>query len=292
MDTRLDWHTGMELTPATFIESDTIEYQYKLLLRKIIASKMYGLIPDLKKEIDWLVNNDNIIIINSLKFNALTHSGEIVSVDLQQIEFAISSQQSDSLYVAIELTPETERFVQNGIEKIRQKYVLTTKTINELNERKATNVIPFGKIIFKHERYLKDEQYIPPIITIESSPDLREMIDMINSNIGDIRAHNSFSCQGNDLTIAILKDRLTSINANNTPSDYVDVCRDFVTLLSLYVFKEKILAPRFDPNDIMIWFNWFKNLTNDALSRLDSMVVNEPVPQKEEPVEDVFTPII
>lgn len=291
MDTRLDWHTGMELTPAAFIESDTLEYRYKLLLRKIIASKIYGLIPDLKKEIDWFVDNDNIVI-NSLKFNALTRSGEIMNVDFQQTELAITSQQSDTLYIVTELMPDTECYSQNGIGKVRQKCILTTKTLNELKERKAFNVIPFGKVRSKHERYIKDDQYIAPIITIESSPDLRELIDEINDNIAAIISHANFSSPGNELAIAMLRDSILDFNASNAPSDYFEVCRGFITLLSLYVFKDKVTSPTFEQNDIMIWFNWFRNLTCEALSVLNAMVVEELTPQKEEPVEDVFTPII
>lgn len=292
MDTRFDWHTGMEITPDTFIEYDNMEYQYRVLLRKIIASKTYGLIPDMKKELDWFVENDNIIV-NTLRFNALTHSGEIISVNMQQTELPIPFHQaSDSFYIVVEMTQETEEFVHNGVGKIRQKCIVTTKTIDELKGRKSSNVIPFGKIRLKHEQYIKDEQYIPPIITIESSPDLRELIDTINNNICDIISHENFSCQGNDFTVAILKDRIMSINANNTPAEYVDICRSFATLLALYVFKDKVVIPKFEPNDIIIWFKWFSGLTYEALALLNSIVKEEPVPQEEEPIEDVYTPII
>lgn len=292
MDTRLDWHTGMELTPDTFIESDKMEYQYKVLLRKIIASKTYGLIPDMKKELDWYVGHDNIII-NSLKFNALAHSGEIISVDIQQTELSLpSNHNTEPIYVAVELTKEDEVFIQNGVEKIRQKCILVTKNINELNERQSSNIIPFGKINTDHERYNKDEQYVPPIITIESSPDLRELIDTINNNICAIIYHDNFVCQGNDLTISILREHVISINANETPSRYVDVCHDFVMLLALYIFKDKVVIPKFEPNDIMIWFNWFNDLTINALSLLNSLIVEEVNPQHEEHIEDEFTPII
>lgn len=294
MDTRLDWHTGMELTPDTFIESDSIEYQYKVLLRKIVASKTYGLIPDIKKEMDWHVENDTIIV-DSLKFNALARSGEIICVDFRQIEVTLPQiHTTEELYITVELTHETEKVIQNNVEKLRQKIVLAIKTLNELNERKSFNVIPFGKISSQFERYTKDEQYIPPIITIESSPDLRELIDIINKNISDIISHQNFSSEGNDLTIDILHDCIMHFNANNTPESYAELCRGFIMLISHYVLKEKVITPSFEANDIMIWFNWFKQLTDNSLNTLDSIVVEEPVvEEKEEPeIIDEFIPIL
>ena len=296
MDTRLDWHTGMELTPATFIESDNMEYQYKVLLRKIMASNAYGLIPDMKKEIDWFVDNDTIMI-NSLKFNALTRSGEILSVDMQQTHLTIPSYQTpDEFYVTVELTTDTEKIIHNEVEKVRQKTVLSLKSLSELNERKSYGAVPFGKIRLKFEQYIKDEQYVPPIITIESSPDLRELIDQINFNITNVLAHKNFLRNGNgdDLTIAVLYEKLRCFNANNTPESYADKCSSFIIVMSMSVFKERIQMIPFEPNDIMKWFNWFIRLTDNCLQKLDSMTIEEPVveEEKKEDVVDEFIPIL
>lgn len=286
MDTRLDWHNGMELTPETFIESDNIEYQYMMLLRKIVASKVYGLIPNVKTVIDWYIEND-MIIINSLKFHSLTRSGNILSVDLQDEKLSIPSNHlANDYYITVELSEESEKFTQNGIYMIKQGIVCGVKTINDIKEPKSSNAIPFGKIKPNQENYVKDDHYVPPIISINSSLDLRGLIDKININIGDIVSHQYFSSQGNDLIVTIIQDKIKNYNTNSSPESFMRMSHGFIIVLANYVFKEKIQEPQFDTNDIMIWFSWFLKLTDEALHILESTIVEEPVTATEEPETD------
>ena len=79
-DIRINWNVGMELTPETFIHLDNQWAEYRLLLRKVQASRQFGLIPDTEFNVSVSVDGDTLSL-SKVACQALLPKGEMVSLN-------------------------------------------------------------------------------------------------------------------------------------------------------------------------------------------------------------------
>lgn len=296
MNTRLNWHVGMELTPDTFIVSDNLKLEREVIIRKILASKMFGLIPDVKFELKCEAL-DGMLMVDAVRFNALLPSGDIIQIDDMKHNRRYEMKKRQCEYFSIEMLQEKETYTINGIERLRNKYNLCFKSLPELE---FPNVLPLLKVSCQSVCRL-DTDYVPPVMSMRSSIVLLEYVELISKNIKKIISHKNFTEQCQNLLVNMLTDNVIEFPVDGTPSDYAAECRKFVKVISACILKKKIEIPVFNINDMMQWFKWFESLCAESVKTLDSIVeeVEEPKPAPKsepqpKPVEfvDIFIPKI
>lgn len=289
-DIRIDWQSGMEITPQTFIDMENNISENRLLIRKIIAATNFGVIPRTK----FLVNHEIVngtLILKQVDCDLLMPSGQVAVIEtIVNVSLNIPPKDVNELYLTIEVGDNVVPFVKDGIQHLANEYKFDIKTLSEIR-----NAVPLLKLLLVNGMWTIYEPYIMPVMTARSSVALLEKLDELKQETQKIINHDHAELLEDRVLVMILLDQLNSFSVDESSRELVLLCKRIATALSYSVFKHKAELPAPNIMDIEPYLNAFKVFMNDisvAMNDLKPTVV-EVVKEKEpEPVEDVFCPII
>lgn len=91
---KIDWQTGMEITPQVLNDADNFHIEQRNLIRRLQVMPYYGLLPDSNCNAD--INFDGTtVIIRNLVIHAITPQGELINKE--NAEEDVSGYIKDSL---------------------------------------------------------------------------------------------------------------------------------------------------------------------------------------------------
>ena len=201
---RINWQTGMEVTPEVLIDSDNFQIEQQNIIGRLRAMPYYGLLPESDFNADIRMNGNHLSITN-LVIQAITSQGEIIDINGQNEEYKIDlSQYNDStLYVALNYNdtafPEKDTFCV---------------TADPAEETSAV-------VIAKISDNIVDTNYIPPCVSINSHSRLLENFEDIKQKIEYIMTQ----VEGQDryksifLHLLLLELELKNYSAFETPAN-------------------------------------------------------------------------
>lgn len=163
---RINWHTGMEITPQVFIDADNFQIEQQNITRRLQVMPCYGLLPNSVFNADISIQGDTLSIKN-LVVHAVTPQGEIIDIneqgkDAQKIDL---SQYSGSFYITV-----SSNFPENSI-CVKPDY------------NAETSGMQIAKISNNNDNC---SDYIPPCISINSHKNLLEVFEKIRQKTESI----------------------------------------------------------------------------------------------------------
>ncbi len=291
-DIRIDWQSGMEITPKTFIDMENNISENRLLLRKMIAATNFGVIPRTKFSINHELVNGTLML-KHMDCDLLMPSGQVVVIEMNgNVALNIPSKDVKELYLTVEVGEKVVPFVKDGIQHLANEYKFDIKALAEIR-----GAMPLLKLVQNNGNWTVYEPYVVPVMSARSSVALLEKLDELKQEVQKVANHEHADCLEDRVLLMMLIDQLASFSIDESLRDLALLCKRIATGLSYSVFKQKAELPAPNIMDIETYLNAFKAFLGDISVAMNDLkpltvMVKEPEPEPEPPVEDVFCPII
>lgn len=285
-DIRIDWHAGMEITPQTFIDLENDLAEHRMLLRKILAAQVFGIIPQSKFDIDYDVAGFNLTI-RKFECTVMLPSGQVIT-DCSEEERTVSfpDQGDATFYLTVETGERVVAFERGGIEHVANEYCFSFKPLAAIRD-----AMPLLKFHRDNGACMACKDFVPPVVSVRSSIALMEQLDSIRQNIQKILDHSSFSMIENQMIPLLAADKVLRFQASDSPRQLAECCYQLAMTLSYPIFERKPELPEFNAFDASIFFSSFNAFLASTLTAMDDLQPKQPEPEPE-PVEEIFCPSI
>lgn len=291
-DIRIDWQSGMEITPQTFIDMENNISENRLLVRKMIAATNFGVIPRTKFLIVQEIVN-NTLMIKQLNCDILLPSGQVVVMeDNTPMQLDIPQKEEQVLYLTIELGDNIKSFKKEDIPHVANEIKLEFRPLSEIR-----NAMPLLKLMQVNGVWSVFDPYILPVMSVRSSVTLLEKLEELKQETQKIINHEHAMVLEDRVLIMLLLEQLASFPVDDSSRELVVLCKRIASALGYSVYKQRPDLPSPNLMDIAPYLNAFKFFLSDVATAMNDLKatvveVKEPEPEPEPPVEDVFCPII
>lgn len=291
-DIRIDWQSGMEITPQTFIELENNIAEYRMMVRKMIAAKNFGIIPRTKFSVVPEIFNDTLLL-KQVDCDVMLPSGHMLVIESNtNISVNIPIKEARELYLTVEMGDRVNNFNRAGLPIAANEVKFDIKTLPEIR-----NAIPLLKLKLINENWTIHETYIMPVMSARSSVALLEKLDELKQETQKIVTHENVELLDDRVLVMILLEQLNTFMVDDSLRDLIVLCMKITNALSYAVFKHKTELPPPIIMDVEPFLNAFKAFMGDIAIAMNDLkpVVVEVVKEKEpepEPVAEEWMPMI
>ncbi len=291
-DIRIDWQSGMEVTPQTFIDMENNIAENRMLIRKIIAATNFGIIPRTKFSITHELFNGTMLL-KQVDCDVLMPSGQVAVVESNDnLTLNVPPKDVKELFLTIEVGENIASFVKDGIPHVSNEYKFDLKPLAEIR-----NAVPLLKLVQTNDNWGVYASYIMPVMAARSSVALLEKLDRMKQETQKIMDHEHADCLEDRVLVLLLLEQLNSFSVDESSRDLVILCKRIATALGYSVYRHRPEMPAPNIMDIEPYLNAFIQFLSDvavAMNDLKPFVVKAEPEEiaPEPPVEDVFCPII
>jgi hypothetical protein len=294
---KLFWRSGQEITPDTFIHADNYICSQHNLIRKLIAGKYYGLIPN---EVDDALSftvkatlNNNVLYMEQLVCCGTTEAGYMVQFghdvlsSLSKKQLSIPNSNANAFYVVLRVNPFEQVLIEpvdnDEAPEAHSAYELAIREINQI----ATDELAILKIDNTHSPVI-DPNYIPPCMSINSCSKLLEVFASAKTLFFEIRSiieRKQYQFGKLMYPLTLLHHELNEFSQEDPPIVLVRLIKKIMITCQFFIPDvQKIVRPdslgEYCHNDVAIIF---KSLLS-CLHEIKLMVGKE--------MEEDFTPKI
>jgi len=239
---RINWQTGMEITPQILTDADNFHIEQQNLIRRLQVMPCYGLLPESNFSANFSIEGDRLIVKN-LVIQAVTPQGELIEIDEQGKEYAIQN--------------------------IYQSYIVLPNFQTVENPLDNTFCMPIAKI---KDNYL-DYNYIPPCVSINSHQKLvdiyTEICEIISRIIEQIKEQERY--KPIFLPLSLLALELKNYSKFESPAELFLLVKKFAMLFD-EALTENLLNETYCHTDIYIIFS----IALNCLRELEAKTMEEP----------------
>ncbi len=282
-DIRIDWQSGMEITPQTFIELENNTAEYRMMVRKMIAAKNFGIIPRTKFSITPEVFNDTLLL-KQIDCDVLLPSGQVAVLEMASanISLNIPSKEVPELYLTVEIGEKINNFNRGGIPITASEVKLDIKALAEIR-----NAVPLLKLVQNNNNWTVYESFIMPVMTVRSSVKLLEKLDVLKQSARKVMEHHNINIMDGRVMAEVLIDQLMNFSVDDSSRDLVLLCKRISSTLSYALFKHKAEMPAPNLMNIEPYLDAFVTFLENAIVALNDLkpMVVEPV-KEPEPVDE------
>ena len=180
-DIRIDWQSGMEITPQTFIDMENNISENRLLVRKMIAAKSFGIIPRTKFSISHELLG-GVLTLKQITCNVLLPAGQVAVVETKApITLTIPDKETNELYLTLEVGDHLVTFQRDGVPHVVNEYKFDFKALQDVKTQQ-----PLLKLVQANENWSVYENYVPPVMTVRTSVPLLENLDALKQSADKI----------------------------------------------------------------------------------------------------------
>jgi len=291
-DIRIDWQSGMEITPQTFIEMENNISENRLLVRKMLAAKSFGVIPRTKFSISHEIVNGTLVL-KQVTCDVLLPTGQVVVIETNvPISITIPDRQVSELFLTLEVGDHLMQFDRDSVPHVMNEYKFSIKELNEIR-----TVEPLLKLVFSNGAWTVYDKYILPVMSARSSVTLLEKLEELKKATEKISDHDHAPLLEGRVLVMVLLEQLNSFSVDDSLRELLVLCKRIATALSYSVMQHKVEMPAPNIMDAEPYLNAFLSFLDDIAVAMNDLqpkevVVKEPEPEPEPPVEDEWMPMI
>lgn len=294
MSRKIMWKRGMEITPATFEAADNFWESSDIGLRRLIALRSYGIVPDVPANVNLVLSEETVTVyIHSLE--GITRSGRLFQIEEDKNTIYQPKDKGMECYLTLHIDDVLEQKV-NGLTYCMPHYAYHFCTLAEID----ADCLPFAKLVRTSEAWKIQEMYIPPCVTVGSDSRLAGIVSESRENIEALDQSLKKHISGSDAAILrLLCMESENFRMTEPPYEYYLLLNKIATLLStisisvhgLPHYPENI---RFEENDMLKSINPLIQYIRDYNQAVSSNVpVEEEKPVKpEEPAVEIWDAVL
>ena len=286
----------MEITPQTFIDMENNISENRLLVRKMIAAKSFGIIPRTKFSISHELLG-GVLTLKQITCDVLLPAGQVAVVETKApITLTIPDKDTDVLYLTLEVGDHLVTFQKDGVPHVVNEYKFDFKALQDVKTQQ-----PLLKLVLANEVWTVYENYVPPVMTVRASLPLLEKLDALKQSAEVIVNHEHADLMEDPVLVMLLIDQLMSFSVDDSSRALVLLCKRIATALSYAVMKHKVELPAPNIMDVEPYLNAFQQFLADIALAMNDLqpkvveVVKEPEPEPEpesEPEPEEWLPMI
>ena len=279
-DTRINWNMGMELLPETFIHLENQLAEYRMMLRKVQASRQFGLIPDMPFNASVTVDGGTLTL-NSVECHALLQHGDIVDIKRDvSFKFTIPNR-SCNLYLAVWTADKEMEYEIDDVPFIRHGSQFGFFALGEL-----VGKMPIAKLLKNEEGWKVHDEYVVPLVTMETSRVVVEKVKALLHLAKQAGSCEQFAALPNHEIMGMLVDEMACVDTMQGPKEFAVLCRRFARLLAVSIMPEPVRFVDYNPYDVQMFLDdmlAFLTKANEVLSSIALEEVAEDEKQSDEP---------
>lgn len=270
INSRINWQTGMELTPHTFISLDKrFDFKQQTAIRIALGSRRMGLIPG-----TTFSNRGsfvrNAFQIDRLQCMALLPSGAILHID-EEVKVKIPMLYGELYYLTVGLSEEEISFEDEGIPLLCPKYLFGIHTLDEL---KKEGKFPIVRFQVQDGMFTIDPNYIVPCLTLDSDPRFSDYINRFCLYMEKLATHANLQEGDGKRLFMRYFFLLKNYNIDYSLYDFVLFTQEMAQAIDYFVVTpntEHLDMPHPSFYDIQQWLEWLVAYMEGALSILDKV---------------------
>lgn len=271
---KICWRIGQEITPDTFIQADNYICSQHNLIRRLIADKCYGLLPD--GEADFAVKanlNNKDFYFEQLVCCGTTEAGYLVlfanewQSSLPKRQLSITHSNANAFYVVLRINP----YEQVLIEPVENDEAPMAHAAYELDIREldkiAANELALIKIDNTHSSPLIANNYMPPCMSVNACAKLLETYELLKQLLTEIHSHIK---RKDDIfgkisyPLAMLYDELYEFPLSSPPIALLRLIKKIILTCQLFIADIRAvdlpdLIRTYNHNDMSLTFNSLLN---------------------------------
>jgi len=269
---KIFWRIGQEITPETFIQADNYICSQHNLIRRLIASDNYGLLPQTEADTPSLsiqtnVNNKDIYI-EKFVCSGTTRAGYLIEMEnhmmasLPKKYLSIPDSDAKSLYLVLRVNP----FEQVLIEPVKSEAAPAAHSIYELNIRElgqiGENELAIIKIDNSNNAPVIDHDYIPPCMSVNACSKLLEIYKLLKQLLSEILSHiehKGYMIGTAIYPLSMLHDEFDNFSLLSPPIALIQLMKKIVRTYQVFIPDIKTInlpdfLREYNHNDVSITF--------------------------------------
>ena len=299
---KICWRIGQEITPDTFIQADKYICSQQNLIRRLIAGKYFGLLPQTEVENPSLTieaglkNRD--VYIKQLACNGTTASGYLALFEhdlldvLPKQPLTLPDENATAFYVVLRVDPYEQVLIEpienNEAPEARSSYGLLVRKLSQIE----ANELAILKVDNSQRTPVIDNDYIPPCMSVNASSVLLEMFATVEKLLTEIRSiiDNKKEQFGKLMyPLTLLHHELNEFSQSEPPIALIRLIKKFMMTYHFFVPDTRMIVlsdsiEAYNHNDVAIIFKSLLSSLQEVKLMIDKveMVV----------IEEDFTPRI
>ena len=274
INSRINWQTGMELTPQVFISLDErLDFKQQTAIRIALGGRRMGLVPNTD------FNNKgtfvrNTFCIDRFQCMALLPSGRMIHTD-EEVSVKIPMLYGELYYLTVGIAEEMVTFENEGIPFTRPKYIYEIHTMEELGR---ADLLPVVRFKVKEGGFSIDSDFIVPCLTLESDNRFESYIRQLLDKMERLATHANLEEGDGKRLFMRYFFLLKSYHLDNSLHDFILFTQEMAQAIDYYVVSphtEHRDIPQPSPLDIQSWLGWLVAYMEGAGSILDGVVLED-----------------
>ena len=269
---KIFWRIGQEITPDTFIQADNYICSQHNLIRRLIAGKYYGLLPQTEDDTPSLTIEANLnnrdIYIKYLTCNGITEAGYLVQFDdslsgsLPKRQLSLPNSNAAAFYVVMRINPYEQVLIEpvdnEEAPEAHPDYELCIRSLDQI----STNELAILKVDNSRQSPAIDGDYIPPCVAVNSGSVLLEMSTKVKNLLADIRSiieHKKDQFGKLMYPLSLLHYELNEFSLSEPPIALIRLIKKFMMTYQFFVPDIRMVTmpdsiDEYNHNDVAIIF--------------------------------------
>lgn len=234
----------MEITPATFEETDRYREEADQELRRLHAIRGCGLIPRCPKNVN-LVLAGGILTVKVGRLEGITAQGNLLQIVDDTIQLNEPHDKGHECYLAVRADGETEFEVNNTFFR-SPRFTYSFCSLSELDG----NCLPFAKLIREGEAWRIQDLYIPPCMAVSADPELVNIVGLQRGKLASIIGTAQGRMAPHEaMMLRLMLLELDGYRMCETPHEFYNLLNRIVLVLSATSIagSEGLSAPQASP---------------------------------------------
>jgi hypothetical protein len=269
---KIFWRIGQEITPDTFIQADNYICSQHNLIRRLIAGKYYGLLPQTEDDTPSLTIEANLnnrdIYIKYLTCNGITEAGYLVQFDdslsgsLPKRQLSLPNSNAAAFYVVMRINPYEQVLIEpvdnEEAPEAHSDYELCIRSLDQI----STNELAILKVDNSQQSPAIDGDYIPTCMAVNSGSVLLEMSTKVKNLLADIRSiieHKKDQFGKLMYPLSLLHYELNEFSLSEPPIALIRLIKKFMMTYQFFVPDIRMVTmpdsiDEYNHNDVAIIF--------------------------------------
>ncbi|MGM9759335.1 MAG: hypothetical protein ACI30I_04365 [Parabacteroides sp.] len=274
VNSRIDWHTGMEISAQTFIEFDENIARRQQVALRIANGNLCGLIPETPFQCHGLFVK-NTLEIDPLVCMALLPSGRILHVD-ERVTVTIPMLYGDEYYLAGKIGEQQIGFDKETVPFVSPQSEFALYTLAELSQG---DLFPVMKFKVNNGVFSIDDSYIPPHLVLAGDPRYAEYLQQFIGLVRVLAEHANLESGEGKRCLIRYTFLLKNYSQQNRVHDLFQLLQEIMQAVDYYVVSPHTDNPTpTQPGSLLdtaAWFVWLEGYLRGAATLLDKVVLED-----------------
>lgn len=275
INSKINWQSGMELTPEVFISLENrLTLRQQATYRIALGANRIGVIPGTP------FNNKGVFVRNTFQIErfqcmAILPTGEIIHTD-EPVSVQIPVMSEGTYYLTVGIVQQPLEFESEGIPMVRPTYSYSIHTLEEL--KSESRLLPIVCFVVEKGRLSIRTDYIVPCLSLNSDTRILENISELQQSIGQLGTHANLEEGDAKRQFMRYQFMLNCYDTETTLYDYIRFTQEIAQAVDFYVMSpngkhQDIPVPTI--YDVRQWLDWLGKYLDEAAQILNTVEIKK-----------------